>query len=166
MSAPLSLTRQQQNSVTAYHNFCVQLPVYYCAICCVLLYKSETKRVFCPVPAETVPCVIWGFPPICDVDGRIVVCATHAKDSTQWVSTIDYPGAIVPETEGLNYRELACLSPIKLLASVCRNSSRSASMLGHYNLSGNISGRFNYDFAGYIFSGIRGIAYTTENHAG
>ncbi|KAI9488475.1 hypothetical protein BDB00DRAFT_877356 [Zychaea mexicana] len=155
---------QRRNSVERFTAFTNSLPVFHCSVCCVLMYQTETVFVASPESETSVPCTTWGVAPIIYEEGHFAVCSNHSTEETVWSNPHGFPALVDSTTNTLNYRELSCLSPIKLLCTIGCNSSVNRSVMGHYQLNGNVSGRYNYDFSGYVFAGTLEISYTVEEH--
>lgn len=68
-------------------------------------------------------------------------------------------GDIVEETKGLNYRERCAISPIKLMTQITRKSNMKSGVIGHYQVSGAISVKHNFEFAEMAYGSTLGLYY-------
>ncbi|KAI8321027.1 hypothetical protein EDC96DRAFT_556060 [Choanephora cucurbitarum] len=76
-----------------------------------------------------------------------MVCKAHLNTKEEEMPTYAYPGDLIPEVEGLNYRERCVLSPIKLMTQITRKSTLLNGRIGHYEVSGAVGLKHNYEFA-------------------
>lgn len=159
------LSLQDIQSAKAFETFSAKISNYYCAICCILLYENDTKKVPCPIPINTIPCTTWGLPPIVDKNDQVIICKHHPShtEPSTWISPIIFPGHIPLIIKDLSYLELACLSPIKIMSQITRSLSSQAYHLGHFKNSGDIWMDYNYLFTGLINHGTLGLFYNDHD---
>jgi hypothetical protein len=156
------LTPIEHRSAKAFQNYTHIPQNVYCSICCVLLYPNRAKFKKPPSDMNLIPCTQWGLPPILKSDNTVVVCAQHFHQEN-WESPLQFPGHPPIQILGLNYIELSCLSPIKIMSMITRSSSQRSFHLGHFHASGDIWMDYNYLFAGLIENGTLGLYYTDED---
>lgn len=68
------------------------------------------------------------------------------------------------ETLDMNYRELSMLSPIKLMSNIVRKRTVTNARIGHYELSGSIYLRHNYEFPEVAYGGMNGLQFQRDDH--
>ncbi|KAI8136354.1 hypothetical protein BJV82DRAFT_528343 [Fennellomyces sp. T-0311] len=129
-----------------------------------MLYSREVKAKHLDFDLSRLPCIWFGLFPILTDDWKVVFCKAHENpklaDLERFV--IRFPDPMIEGSNDLNYRERACLSPVKMLCAIDHSFSRNQSRLGHYILTGNVNEDYNYEFAGLTFNGTLGLQYSTE----
>lgn len=157
------LTNQEQTSANFYKLFSNKAKVFYCAICCTLLYFDEIKTRQPPSDINAIPCVEWGFPPIFTSSNNVIVCKLHQPIHKPWSCPIQFPGHQPQAVTKLSYHELSCLSPIKIMSRLTRGVSKKAVNLGHFQALGDIWMDYNYLFSGFILNGSLGLFYNDQD---
>lgn len=91
------------------------------------------------------------------IDEKLVVCKKHAVYPWDNKDIAPYPGPVLEELPGMNYREKSLLSPIKLMSKMVRKGSHGiGSRMGYYEVSGKIWIEHNFEFAQMVFWGTLG----------
>lgn len=155
------LTTRDNSTASFYSNYCNKSPNFHCCICCILLYHTQVKFRKLPKNASQIPCLAWGFPPILNDAGSVAVCTKHLN--SDWHAPFPFPGHVPLVVRNLNYLELACLSPIKVMSLITRGKSSRSITLGHYHCSGDIWMDYNYLFSGMMFDGSLGLYYNDHD---
>ncbi|KAI9473376.1 hypothetical protein BDB00DRAFT_214570 [Zychaea mexicana] len=154
-----------ESSICSYRKYYASKPSLYCAFCCCVLYPKE--KYLCTnedIQLQDYPCVKWDIPPIVTDEFKVAICKSHTKGDDDLVAYMpELLSPVLECTKNLNWRELACISPIRMLSEITRLGSRNGSIMGHYNLAGGLSLDYNYDFAGMRFDSTLGVMYSEEN---
>lgn len=157
---PFYFTYNQNQAIASFHIYVQEMPIFYCAFCCCMLYEDETALI--PDEIGHYPCQTFGLAPIRNENLKVIVCVTHKASCVQRHLVTRFPGTMVEGTDALNYIETSVLSPIKLLCNVSRSFSRTSKRLGHYVLDGNINTDYSYAYAGMVFHGTNGLQYHSD----
>ncbi|KAI8360680.1 hypothetical protein EDC96DRAFT_553813 [Choanephora cucurbitarum] len=88
------------------------------------------------------------------------MCKAHVNMNESRLPTYVYSGYdLIPEAQALNYRERCVLSQLKLMTQITRNSTLLNGRIGHYEVSGAVSLKHNYELAEMAYNGTLNLFY-------
>ncbi|KAI8635865.1 hypothetical protein BD408DRAFT_125582 [Parasitella parasitica] len=148
------LTHNRRMQIQTYRNFSEQTALHYwCCVCLKNLYPEEVHYNKNLRIDNNLPAYRWGYTAQTNAKGHAVTCRSHKETSIIKDTEFIFPGKELEITKQLNYRELSMLSPIKLMSKMTRKKSGFHGRLGHYELSGDVYIKFNYEFASMLYQG-------------
>ncbi|CAO3639536.1 unnamed protein product [Mucor hiemalis] len=144
----------------------METPDGFCCICMKILYPEQQKYSKFNDPSS-IPCIKWKLTPLFKEESnqeiKYMVCSDHIEhtndENEENYTIFEYPGDLIPEIKGLNYREKSVLSPIRLMSQVTRKSTLYNGRIGHYEMKGGVYSTPNCEFAEMAYGGTLGLFF-------
>ncbi|CEP08738.1 hypothetical protein [Parasitella parasitica] len=157
----MSFPQSQREQIIKFQQFIFQRPDGACSVCLKKLYPEE-RRYRTIDNLDSLNCHRRNFTPLTKVERRstkYMVCLEHLREMETKFPIYIYPGDVLQETKSLNYRERCAISPIKLMTQITRKSNSKKGVIGHYEVSGAIGVKHNFEFAEMAYVSTLGLYY-------